>query len=276
MDVSIITVSRDSAGTIEETIRSVLAQTYAHIEYIVVDGASRDGTMDIAARYKSRLRHLLSEPDHGIYDAMNKGIRLASGEVIGILNSDDFFADPRVVERIAEEFSRSKADCVFSDLLMVDPHDTNRVIRYYDSSRFTPKQFAYGLAPAHPTFFVRRACYERYGYYKTDYVIAADFELLARFLARHKLAYSHLDAVSVRMRRGGVSGTGLATRWINTREKLRACRENGIETNAFKVLWRYPYKLVEFVRRPPASMSWRDGSDWLEHGAGLHSGNTER
>ena len=248
MKISIITVVRNNKKTIKDAIESVLGQTYKDIEYIVIDGASTDGTVEVVKSYGDKISKFLSEPDCGLYDAMNKGIALASGDVVGILNSDDFYIDNGVIERVVKEFEKSQAGSVFADLVYVKSDNLNKVVRYYDSSHFTPQKFAYGWMPAHPTFFVRRWVYEKYGLFRTDLKIAADFDILARFLYTHKISYSYMKEVLVKMRLGGVS-TSFSSIWINNIEQLRICRQNSIDTNIFKIISKYPSKLMGFVKK---------------------------
>jgi glycosyltransferase involved in cell wall biosynthesis len=253
MRISIITASYNSEATVRETIESILAQDYQNIEYIIVDGASKDRTADIVRSYGTKIAKFISEPDRGMYDAMNKGISLATGDIIGILNSDDFYADPSVITNVVQTFIESGADSIFGDLVYVNSSDLTKITRYYSSSHFHPKLFASGWMPAHPTFFVKRWAYEQYGVFQTDYKIAADYELLTRFLARHRLSYAYLPQVMVRMRTGGASTTNLMSNWILNREIIRACAENGIKTNWFKVLSKYFKKVFQLVRRPTAA-----------------------
>ena len=248
MKISIITVVWNNKKTIKDAIESVLGQTYKDIEYIIIDGASSDGTVEVVKSYGNKISKFLSEPDNGLYDAMNKGIALATGDVVGILNSDDFYIDNGVIERVMKEFEKSQADSVFADLVYVKSDNLNKVVRYYDSSHFTPQRFAYGWMPAHPTFFVRRCVYEKYGLFRTDLKIAADFDILARFLYTHKISYSYMKEVLVKMRLGGVS-TSLSSIWINNIEQLRICRQNSIDTNIFKIISKYPSKLMGFVKK---------------------------
>ena len=248
MKISIITVVWNNKKTIKDAIESVLGQTYKDIEYIIIDGASSDGTVEVVKSYGDKISKFVSEPDCGLYDAMNKGIALASGDVVGILNSDDFYIDNGVIERVVKEFEKSQADSVFADLVYVKSDNLNKVVRYYDSSHFTPQRFAYGWMPAHPTFFVRRCVYEKYGLFRTDLKIAADFDILARFLYTHKISYSYMKEVLVKMRLGGVS-TSLSSIWINNIEQLRICRQNSIDTNIFKIISKYPSKLMGFVKK---------------------------
>lgn len=249
MKITIITVAFNAADTIEDTIRSVLGQDYSDLEYIVIDGASTDGTLGVINRYRDRIARVVSEPDNGIYDAMNKGLALATGEVVGILNSDDFYIDGRAVSKVAAVFADASVGAVFADLLYVRPGDLSVSVRRYSSKGFKPEKFAYGWMPAHPTFFLRKCYYDRYGLYKTDYRIAADYELLIRMLYVHKIPYVYIPEVLIKMRLGGASTRSLKSNIILNREILRGCRENGIRTNLFKVYSKYPKKLIELIKR---------------------------
>ena len=182
MKISIITVTYNSTATIAMCIASVQKQSYHNIEHIIIDGASKDNTVTIINSMPNRVTKIISEPDLGIYDAMNKGINLASGEIIGILNSDDFFTSEDVVKKIAAAFKSNTIDVVNGDVCFVNPGNLKKVVRYYSSKMFKPSLFRFGFMPAHPGFYVRRKCYEELGLYKTDYKIAADYELLIRYL----------------------------------------------------------------------------------------------
>jgi glycosyltransferase involved in cell wall biosynthesis len=252
LKISIITVVFNNAATIADCINSVASQTHPDVEYIVVDGASVDGTCAVIERYRDKIAHYLSEPDRGIYDAMNKGIQLATGDVLGILNSDDFFSDPQVLAEVAAAFQESGAGALFADLVFVRPGNLGQVVRYYSGAGFTPEKFAWGCMPPHPTFFARRELYLRHGLFRTDYRIAADFELTARLLARHRVPYSYLPRVIVRMRTGGVSTRNLRSNLILNREILRACAENGIATNYLKIYAKYFRKVLQLFQRPRA------------------------
>ena len=249
MKISIITVSYNSAKTIEDTITSILNQDYPDIEYIIIDGASTDGTMKIVNRYEQQISCVISEPDKGIYDAMNKGIKLATGDIIGILNADDFYIGSHVVTRVVKEFQLSNVGAVFADLVYVKPGNLNKIERRYSSKAFTPTKFAYGWMPAHPTFFLKKKYYDRYGLYKTDYQIAADYELLIRMLYLNKVPYNYIPEVFIKMRLGGVSTSSLQSNIILNKEILRACTENGIKTNLIKIYSKYPKKLLELLKR---------------------------
>jgi glycosyltransferase involved in cell wall biosynthesis len=247
MKISIITVSFNSAQTICDSIDSVLSQNYGNIEYIIIDGESTDGTIDLINGYGDRVSKFISESDTGIYDAMNKGISLATGDVIGILNSDDFYINEFVIEKVVKEFEK-KIDCLYADLVYVRSENLNKVVRYYDSSYFSLSKFAYGWMPAHPTFFVKKDIYNKYGIFRIDLKIAADFDLMARFLYTHNVTYHYMKEVLIKMRVGGVS-TSFSSIWINNIETLRVCKDNGIKTNIFKILSSYPSKILGLLKR---------------------------
>ena len=185
--VSIITVVYNNQSTIDYAIQSVLNQDYPNIEYIVVDGNSTDATVEKIQNYKENITHFISEPDKGIYDAMNKGLNLASGDIIGILNSDDFYADNNIISSIVNEFQEKQVDLVFGDIVFVKPENLDKITRYYSSDNFHPRKFAWGWMPAHPSCFLKQEIYEKYGYFKTDYKIAADYEIMTRFMSKYNI-----------------------------------------------------------------------------------------
>ncbi len=241
--VSIITVCFNSEKTIRNTIESVLSQDYPNIEYLIIDGGSTDNTLSIVREYDVRISRIVSERDHGIYDAMNKGISFASGEIIGMLNSDDIYINDHAVSELIKKMLSEDADSVFADLIIVDPDNLNKVIRYYDSSYFEPSKFKFGWMPAHPTFFVKKALYDKVGPYSLDYQISADYEMLIRLLWVQKASYTYLQKPVVRMRYGGASTADLSRNLLLNREIVQACRANGIYTNLFLVLLKIPAKL---------------------------------
>lgn len=253
MKISVITVVYNNKETIPDTIESVLSQNYDDIEYVIVDGASTDGTVEVIKknikRYHKRSIKFISEKDEGIYDAMNKGISLATGDIIGMLNSDDFYINRSVISIVASEFKTKNVDSVFADLVYVRSDDLDKSVRHYSSAKFHPKKMAYGWMPAHPTFFVRREICEQYGLYKTNYQIAADYEFIARLLVKNKVSYSYIPQVLVKMRTGGVSTRNLKSNWILNEEILRACAENSIKTNIIKVLSKYPAKVFQAFKK---------------------------
>jgi glycosyltransferase involved in cell wall biosynthesis len=244
MKISLITVAFNSAATIRDTIASVKSQDYSNIEYIIVDGNSKDGTVPII---KSSGAKWLSEPDRGIYDAMNKGIAMATGDVVGIINSDDYYFDDKVISTVAEAFGDPSIDAVYGDLIIVDPGNLKKVVRKYSSKSWKPEKFARGFMPAHPTFFVRRKFYDAVGLFKTDYKIAADYEMLIRLLHNQKVRYRYLPMTMVVMRKGGVSSNGIKSNVILNQEILRACKENGIYSNYFMIYTKYVFKLFELI-----------------------------
>ena len=244
--VSLITVSYNSVTTIADTINSVLAQSYPNIEYIVIDGASSDGTWEIVSSFGSKISRFISKPDYGMYDALNKGIKLATGNIVGILNSDDFLYDNEVIEKVMNVFKDKNVDAVFGDVQFIDPVLTSKVVRYYSSKHFNPGRFKFGYMPAHPSFYVKRECYEKLGYYKTDYKIGADFELLVRFLYIHKITFKYLEMPFVSMRTGGISNKSIRSNITLNREIARACRENGLRTNYLFIYSKYITKIFEF------------------------------
>lgn len=249
MKVSIITVVFNGAGTIRDTMESVLTQTYPQIEYIVVDGQSNDGTVEIIKEYEPKFNgrlHWISEKDKGLYDAMNKGIRMATGEVVGIINSDDFYHRTDVIETIARAFDDDTVQATIADVRFVSPNNLEKTIRYYSSKNFALWRFRFGFMPAHPSFFTYKKYYYEFGYYKIDYKIAADYELLIRFLYTQKLKFKYLPIDVMKMRIGGVSTVSLSN-YLHNKENARACKENGIKTNLLLLSFRYILKVFEFV-----------------------------
>ena len=249
MKISIVTAAFNSASTIEDTMRSVLAQTYQDIEYIVVDGASTDGSQQLLSRYEQlfggRMRWI-SEKDHGIYDAMNKGLRMATGDVVGTLNSDDYFTSHDVLQRVAEAMADGQTDAVYGDIHFVRDGEPDRCTRYYSSRRFHPRWLRFGFMPAHPSFYARRAVFQKAGLYKTDYALGADYEMMVRLFRVHKISSRYLPLDFVTMRTGGASTRNVHSKLQLIRDDVRACRENGIYTNAVMVSLKFLYKMFEF------------------------------
>jgi glycosyltransferase involved in cell wall biosynthesis len=245
LKVSIITAVRNGEATIGTTLHSVARQTYPDIEHVIIDGASTDGTLGIIEAAGAGARTVVSEPDGGVYDAFNKGLRLATGDVVAFLNCGDFYASADVVARMATELTRTGALAVFGDLVIVDASQPDRVLRRYRSSRFRPSRVAYGFMPAHPTLFMRRRVYDEHGGFDASFRIAGDFELVARAFVKARISYSYIPDVLVTMPRGGLSTSGLKSNWIITREMYRACRQNAIATNFLKLFLRFPVKWSE-------------------------------
>jgi len=214
---------------------------------VIVDGASRDGTQAIVERLADDQTCFVSEPDNGLYDAMNKGIARATGDVIGILNADDFFAGPGTLSAVAHAFATNDdLDAVFGNIAFIDAQ--RRETRRYDSGRFRPARARWGWMPAHPGMYLTRNAYDRVGPYRTDLTIAADFDFVVRAFVRQRLRYTHLSRVLVHMRPGGTSTDGWRARLIINREVVRACRDNGLYTNLPMVMSKYPLKLLELLR----------------------------
>lgn len=248
MKISIITATRNSAATVEDAILSVASQTYADVEHIVVDGNSCDGTLELVFRHEGRIAKLVSEPDHGIYDAMNKGISLATGEVIGILNSDDFYAHPFVLEKVARLFSDEGLDTSYGDLVYVDPRDVRRVTRYWRAGVHRPHSFYLGWMPPHPTFFVRRRVYERCGTFNLSLGTAADYELTLRFLLKYGVSTAYIPEVLVKMRAGGASNASLKSRLRTVRMADLSWRVNDLRPLPWTLSFRLLSKIVQYVR----------------------------
>ena len=246
--ITVITVVFNGAETLRDTIESVMKQTYDNVEYIVIDGGSSDATVDILRQYDHVVDYWLSEKDGGIYDAMNKGIALCSGDYVGLLNSDDMFVDGSVLQAIADRFCQTQVDAVFSCLNIVDKTDLKKILRKYRVGKLSSSLLRIGVMPPHPTFYCKKSCYERAGMYKTDYKISADFEMLVRLLIRQKIAWSFIDKVTVTMRSGGVSNSGFMMGVKLNAEVVRACKENGLYTHWLLLALKLPIRLLELIR----------------------------
>ena len=250
MKISIVTVTYNSASTLRDTIESVLAQTYKNIEYIVVDGLSKDDTMDIVREYEPRFNgrmRYVSEKDSGLYDAMNKGIKMATGEVVGIINSDDFYHRKDIIQLVAETMSDKRVQAVYGDVRFVNPNDLKTTVRYYSSRIFRPSLFRYGFMPAHPTFFTYKRFFDEFGYYKLNYKIAADYELLVRFLYGHTVQTQYMQTDFMKMRTGGVSTASVKSNILLNKEIVRACKENGVWTCFPMLMFKYFIKVFELL-----------------------------
>ena len=248
MKVSIITVCYNSENTIESCIRSVLEQDYKNVEYIIVDGKSIDNTISIVEKYTGRVSKFISEKDDGMYFAINKGLKLASGDVIGILNSDDFFYDDTIVSKIVSEFQSKQVDAVYGDLQYVSKIDVTKVIRNWKSKSYNSKLFLRGWMPPHPTFFVRRHLYEKFGLFNTLFSISADYELMLRFLYRNKISSSYIPEILVKMRVGGVSNVNYTSRLKANREDRLAWKINGLKAAPLTFIMKPLSKLKQFLR----------------------------
>jgi len=239
---SIITAVYNGEKHIASCLESVMRQTHGRIEHIIIDGKSTDNTLAIIGRHGARAAKIVSEKDRGLYDAMNKGIALAEGDVIGILNSDDFYDNDRVLERVAAAFDEYGTMSVYTDLLFVSRNKPERILRYCKAKPFTAGMLAEGEFPMHPAFFVKKEAYRKYGVYRTDMKISADIELMLRFLEKHRLTSKHLPFVSVRMRSGGISNRNAANILCVLKESYSSFRLNGLEVKRRfiikSLLWR--------------------------------------
>ena len=249
MKLSIITVVYNNVVTIEDTILSVAAQSYPDTEHIVVDGGSTDGTLSIVEKYRGKLAAVVSEPDRGIYSAMNKGLKLVSGEVIGFLNADDIYADDGVLEQVARVFGDVSVDACYADLVYVDRNDLKRVIRYWKSCDYRDGLFERGWMPAHPTFFVRRKIYENLGGFDLEFKLVADFELTMRFLGIHHIKAVYVPCIFIRMRIGGASNRP-GNIFRGNLQAWRACRKNGLKVGPFFIFTKIMSRIPQFFSRP--------------------------
>ena len=249
MKISIITVVFNSASTIKSAIESVLSQTFKDIEYIIIDGGSKDGTVDIVRSYGNKIARFVSEPDKGIYDAMNKGIALATGDVVGILNSDDFYADERVLQTVMEKMQDPQVDCCYSDLVYVDRGNTEKVVRYWKSCEYKPGLFEQGWMPAHPTFFVRRSVYQKYGSFDLGVDIGTDHELLFRLMFLKKIRSCYIPKVLVKMRLGGASNNSLKNVIRQNLAVIRTLRRGGVAVSPLFLVAKLFDKFRQFCTR---------------------------
>lgn len=245
MKVSIITVCYNSAATIEDTIKSVLSQTYQDVEYIIVDGASKDRTLEIIKKYEGKIAKIISEPDKGIYDAMNKGIHFATSEIIGIINSDDLYASPEVIKKVAGAFVQKDVDAVYGDLIYVDRNDTAKVVRSWPAGEFKQTKIRGGWIPPHPSLFVKRTVYDRCGRFNPELKIAADYEFMLRCITKG-IRFSYVPEVFVKMREGGFSGRSLKQRMRGWQELRHAWRVNGRAIPPLFILRRLFSKITQY------------------------------
>lgn len=246
MKVSIITVCRNAEHTLETTIQSVLVQDYRNIEYIVVDGASTDATLQIIEKYRNRISKCISEKDDGMYYAINKGIQLSNGEIVGLLHADDFYPHEKIISRIVREFEEKKTDSIYGDLQYVHRNHPEKVFRYWKSKPFCTENFLKGWMPPHPSFFVKKWCYDKFGLYNTSLSISADYELMLRFLYKHKISASYISEVLVKMRVGGMSNVSLKNRIKANNEDRLAWKINGLKPGTFTLILKPILKLTQF------------------------------
>jgi glycosyltransferase len=248
MKISIITVTWNVCDTVSDCLASVAAQTHADCEHVVIDGASTDGTRELLEAHRAQLAVLVSEPDRGIYDALNKGLARVTGDVVGLLHADDVFADAQVLARVAEAFADPAVEAVYGDLVYVAREAPDRVIRYWRAGDFQPQRLRRGWMPPHPTLYLRRSVYERIGGFDTRYRIAADYDFMLRVLTQLSGQVRYLPQVLVRMRLGGVSNRSLSKILLKSREDYQALRRNGVG-GLGALLWKNVSKVPQFFRR---------------------------
>ena len=247
--VSIITVVYNNDRSISDAIKSVVSQDYPSIEYIVIDGGSTDGTVDLVSKYSDNISLFVSESDDGIYDALNKGVRLSSGKYIGILHSDDVYSDRSVISDMVSELSKSDVDLGFSNLVIVDK-ESGKILRYYVSSFFKRWLFRTGWMPPHPTCVYKRSLHDEFGLYSTDFKLAGDFDFLSRVFYKGNISWVHLDRITVEMRSGGASNSGVSSKYLAASEINRSLKSNRIFSLPIFQVLRYFIRALEFVLRP--------------------------
>jgi glycosyltransferase involved in cell wall biosynthesis len=245
LKISLITVTRNAESTIQRCIESVISQDYANVEYIVIDGSSTDGTLDIINLYKNSIVHFVSEPDKGIYDAMNKGIKIATGDVVGILNADDCFRDENVLSEVAEAFTSNEIDALYGNLEYVKP--SGIVLRRWHSGKYNVNSFNMGWMPPHPTFYCNRLLFNKFGYYNLEFGTASDYELMLRFMYLNKLRVFYLNKLMVRMNTGGASNQTLSNRIHAWKNDFKAMGKNGVTIPHLCVIFKPLRKLSQYL-----------------------------
>ena len=253
MKISLITVTFNSAETLRDTMQSVLNQTFKDIDYIIVDGNSKDSTLDIVKefepKFEGRMRWV-SELDKGIYDAMNKGIRMAQGDVVGILNSDDFFAFDHVLQTVADAFAGNPAlDGVYADVRYVNWQDTTKTVRIFSGKDFKREKLCWGKMPPHPSFYVKRRCYDKFGLYSLDYPICSDYDMFVKMIWVGNINTLYVNDIFVNMRSGGTSSSGVKVHRKIMRERMRCVREHKMPSNFFKQSWRYVQRIMSLIKK---------------------------
>ena len=226
-----------------------MSQTYSNIEYIIIDGLSTDNTLEIINKYQDKISTIVSESDEGLYDAINKGITLATGDIIANLNSDDFYIDNNVIKDVVEKFENENTDTLYADLYYVDAIDTNKIVRHWNSGSYKDGMFFKGWMPPHPTFFVKKSIYEKYGTFNLQLKSAADYEIMLRFIHKHNCSISYLNRVIVRMRVGGVSNASLLNRLKANREDKKAWLINGLKPKPYTLLFKPLSKIGQFLKK---------------------------
>ena len=250
LKISIITVAYNSEKTIADTIESIILQDYDNIEYIIIDGGSTDLTIDIINKYSKHISYFHSGLDNGIYDAMNKGIEASSGDIIGILNSDDFYPNSFIISNVAKSFAKFNCDAVYGDLVYVNPNNVSKIIRYWQSSKYTTKKIKNGWMLPHPTFFVKKKMYTRFGLYNTDLKSAADYEMILKLLYKHNISVYYIPMILVKMRMGGESNKSIWNRIKANKEDSLAWTKNQLDKPLFIRIKKPMQKLRQFFLKP--------------------------
>lgn len=252
MKISIITTALNSEKTLADTLESILRQTHKDVEVWVIDGGSTDCTVDIIRSYEplfGNKLHWISEPDRGLYDAMNKGLARVKGDVVGILNSDDFYTSDDVLETVVQKLKKHPSvQAVYGDVHYVNADNLDRVVRYYSSSGFSPWKLRFGYMPAHPAFYIRRRAMQQAGLYSLDYELASDYEMMVRLFCKYKIGASYIKKDMVTMRTGGLSNNSFRSRILLTKEDAKACRSNGVYSNFLLCCVKYVTKVFEFLK----------------------------
>ena len=250
LKISIITVSFNSAKTIKETIESILIQDYNNIEYIIIDGGSSDETIDIVKSYSEKISYFISEKDNGIYDAMNKGIKAATGDIVGILNSDDFYPNSFVLSNVAKSFKKYNCDAVYGDLVYVKEKDTTQIKRYWQAGNYNTSKIKNGWMLPHPTFFVKKVMYDRHGLYNSDLKRAADYEMILKLLYKENISVHYIPMILVKMRMGGASNSTFLNRIRANKEDGLAWTKNQLNKPMFVRIKKPLQKVIQFFKKP--------------------------
>ncbi len=247
MKISIVTACYNSKATIEDTLRTIQMQTHQDIEHIIIDGGSTDGTLEILEKNKAHIAHLTSEPDNGLYDAMNRGVAKATGDIIGLLNSDDMLAHKDVLANVAKTLSDPNIDACYGDLVYVNQHNTDQIARYWKSTPYKPELIAKGWIPAHPTFYARKEVHDKYSMlFNLDYKLAADYELLLRLLYTHKIKVAYIPDLMIKMRLGGTTNKSLKNIINQNKEIMQALKSHDY---AFSPIKMFGNKLIDRMQQ---------------------------
>ncbi len=247
MKITVITVNFNSAATLEQTILSVLSQDYKHVEYIVVDGGSKDGSVQILEKYAHRLRYI-SEKDNGIYDALNKGLAMATGDIIGCIGADDFYPSTTVLKNVAAAFETEKTDAIYGDKQYVNANDTEKIVRYWRSGSYKKTNWLYGWMPPHLSFYLKKSCYDTFGHYLTSFTCSGDYELMLRMLYKNNLSVAYLPKVLMTMRNGGTSTASWKHRMVANKEDRQAWAINDLKPRWYTLYWKPLSKITQLFK----------------------------